>query len=226
MSRRACRTLVLIASATLAACGTGSGLTAVAGSGDAATVRFVNATATPLDLATGGVVSAANANIPPGSGVGCFAVDDPTTPSLTVRQAGATTDLSGFAPTFARGAAYTVVAYPGPSGFVQFISVTTGAIPATGRGALRVINGSAGLGVVDVYVTTPAATLGTPNAIGIGFGGASSALDVSAGTVQVRLTNSGSTAVVFDAGNQLLEAGRSYTLVVSSATAVILVPDC
>lgn len=226
MSNRRVRALALLLSVFLAACGTGSGLVAVAGSGDAATVRFVNATGTMLDLATSGVVRTSNANISPGSGVGCFTIDDPTTPSLTVRQSGTSTNLSSFAPVFARRGTYTLVAYPGASGFVQFLSLLTATTPATGRSALRVVNGSTGLGAVDVHVTVSGAALGIPNATGIGFGGASAAFDVSAGTFQVRLTNSGTTTVVFDAGSQLLEAGRSYTLVVSSATAAILVPDC
>lgn len=226
MSNRRVRALALLWSVSLAACGTGSGLVAVAGSGDAATVRFVNATGTMLDLATSGVVRTSNANISPGSGVGCFTIDDPTTPSLTVRQSGTSTNLSSFAPVFARRGTYTLVAYPGASGFIQFLSLLTAATPATGRSALRVVNGSTGLGAVDVHVTVSGAALGIPNATGIGFGGASAAFDVSAGTFQVRLTNSGTTTVVFDAGSQLLEVGRSYTLVVSSATAAILVPDC
>ena len=230
MPNRRVRALALLCSVSLAACGTGSGIVAVAGSGDAATVRFVNATGTVLDIATSGVVRTSNANISPGSGVGCFTLDDPTTPSLTVRQSGATTDLSGFAPVFARRGTYTLVAYPGASGFIQFLSLLTASTPATtpatGRSALRVVNGSTGLGPVDVHVTVSGAALGIPNATGIGFGGASAAFDVSAGTFQVRLTNSGTTTVVFDAGSQLLETGKSYTLVVSSATAAILVPDC
>jgi hypothetical protein len=96
----------------------------------------------------------------------------------------------------------------------------------TGRSALRVFDGSSALGVVDVYVTAPGAALGTPAVTGLAFGASSGSFDVAAGTVQVRLTNNGTTRVVFDAGNQVLTAGKSYTLVVSSATSVILVPDC
>lgn len=226
MPKSRVRALALLSSVSLAACGTGSGIVAIAGSGNAATVRFVNATGTTLDLATSGVVRTSNANISPGSGVGCFTIDDPTTPSITVRQSGTSANLSSFAPVFARGGTYTLVAYPGASGFIQFLSLLTGITPVTGRSALRVVNGSIGLGPVDVHVTISGAALGIPNATGIGFGGASTAFDVNAGTFQVRLTNSGTTSVVFDAGNHLFEAGRSYTLVVSSATAAILVPDC
>ena len=226
MSRRLLGASALLCSLVVAACGDGSGLLAVAGSADAVTVRFVNATASPLDLAVDGSVPTTNANITPGSGVACFTIDDPTVPGLSVRQAGTTTDLGGFTPLFSRGGRYTVVAFPGASGIVQFINVPNAAFIVSGRSALRVLNASSGLGTVDVYATTAGATLGTPNVTGVGFGNASGTFDVPAGAVQVRLTSAGTTNVVFDAGTQTLEAGKSYTLVISSATAAILVPDC
>lgn len=226
MSARLLRTCALFCSVALAACGDGSRLLAVAGSADAATVRFVNATASSLDLAVNGVVTSTNANIAPGGSIACFAVNDPATPGLSVRQAGTTADLSGFATFFTNGGRYTVVAFPGAAGTVQFVNVPDAAIIVSGRSALRVLNGSSGLGTVDVYVTTPGAALGTPTVTGVGFGNASASVDVPAGALQVRLTTAGTTTVVFDAGTQTLAAGKSYTLVVSSATAAILVPDC
>jgi hypothetical protein len=224
----ACRALALsVATAALAACGDGSGLIAVAGSGNAATVRFVNATATPLDLATGGNVNAGNANIASGGGVGCFSVADPAAPGLSVRQAGTTTDLSGFSPSFSANGRYTLIAYPGTAGFIQFISLPQASLSVAGRSALRVFHAAAGLGQVDVYVTTPGASLGQPRIAGVGFGSSTGSFDVAAGTMQVRLTNAATTTVVYDAGGQVLEAGKSYTLIISSATTTaILVPDC
>jgi hypothetical protein len=79
---------------------------------------------------------------------------------------------------------------------------------------------------VDVYVTTPGAALDTPKISGLNYGAYSASFDVPAGATQVRLTGTITTTVVFDAGTQTLEAGKSYTLVISSATAAMLVPDC
>ena len=141
MSFRSFRALALLCCATLAACGDGSGILGSAGSTEAARVRFVNASASPLDLAVNGTVPATNANISPGSSVGCFAVPDPTVPGLSVRQSGSTTDLGGFAPLFSSGGRYTVVAYPGPSGLIQFAGIPNASIPISGRSALRVFNG-------------------------------------------------------------------------------------
>jgi hypothetical protein len=143
-----------------------------------------------------------------------------------VRQAGTTADLPGLVATFANGGRYTLVAYPGATGTVLFLSVPNTSLPAAGRSELRVVNASSGLGTVDVHVTTPGAALGTPNVPGVPFGSATGTFDVAAGTMQIRLTSLGSTNVVFDAGSRILEAGRSYTLIVSSATAAMLVADC
>ena len=79
---------------------------------------------------------------------------------------------------------------------------------------------------MDADLTAPGAALGAPVAAGLGFGGVSSTFDLAPGAQQVRLTNTGTTTVVFDAGTQTLATAVSYSLVVSSATAVILVPDC
>jgi hypothetical protein len=224
MSLRARRAAALLCCATLSGCGDGSGIRAIAGFTGAATVRFVNATATPLDLFVDGTVTVAN--IAPGLGLGCFSVNDPTLPGLSVRQSGTTTDLGGFPPSFAVGGPFTVVAYPGLSGLIQFISIPNASPPITGRSALRVFHGSLGLGMVDVYLSAPGAVLGTPAVAGLTFGAVTSSLDAAAGAAQVRLTSAATTTVVFDSGNQPLEAGKSYTLVVSSATSAILVPDC
>jgi hypothetical protein len=224
----ACRALALgVAAVALAACGDGSGILAVAGSSNGATVRFVNATATPLDLATGGSVITGNANIASGAGVSCFTVPDPAAPGLSVRQAGSTTDLSGFSTSFSANGRYTIVAYPGTAGFIQFVSLPQAFIPVTGRSALRVFDASAGLGSVDVYVTAAGAALDQPRITGLNFGTSTGSFDVAAGTMRVRLTNAATTTVVYDAGNQVLEAGKSYTLIISSATTTpVLVPDC
>jgi hypothetical protein len=91
---------------------------------------------------------------------------------------------------------------------------------------LRVFDGSTTFGQVDLYVTAPGTARGTPTVPGLGFGLTSMSLDVPAGPTQVRLTNTATTTLVFDAGTHVLEAGKSYTLVVSPATTAILVPDC
>jgi hypothetical protein len=228
MSFRAHRTLpaLVLVAAALVACGTGSGLVGVVGAGDAATMRFVNASGGALDLVTGGSVNAGNANIAPGAGIACFSVPDPSAPALGARQSGTTTDLPNFPSQFSAGGRYTLVAYPGSGTFTLFVSIPDVAVTVAGRSALRVFHASVGLGQVDVYVTTPGAALDAPRITGLNFGSSTGSFDVAAGAIQVRLTTTGTTTVVYDVGTKTFEAGKSYTLVISSATAALLVPDC
>lgn len=224
MSVRPLRIPALLCSLVLAACGVGSRILGSAGSPEQATARFVNATVTSLDLAQSGIVNTGNGNIAPGAAVGCFAVADLVTPGISVRQAGTTTDLTGFSPRFSPGGHYTLVGFPSAAGGIQFATVPTATLPNAGRSALRVFNASPTIVAADVYVTVPGGALGTPRETGIVFGTASGSFDVAAGTVQVRLMSVG--PVVTDLGNFVLAADRSYTIISSSATAPILVPDC
>jgi hypothetical protein len=219
------RSAALLCVVALSACETGSLIIGTAGpGGSSASVAFVNATGNNLNLVQGGVVT--NAIIAPGSTVACLVIADPETPSLSARLVGTTTDLTGFPATFASNGRYTVVAYLGPSATIQFISIPLTITPLPGFSGLRVFNGSAALSLVDVYATVPNAVLGTPNVSSLVFGGVSNSFNLSAGSTQVRLTNAGTTTVLFDAGTLVLEANKSYSLVVSSATPAILIPDC
>lgn len=224
MSRRPLRSSVLLGSLALAACGVGSRIIGSVGSPEQATAQFVNASVTSLDLAQNGVVSTGNGNIAPGTAVGCFAVQDLVAPGITIRQAGTTADLTGFSPRFSAGGHYTLVGFPNGSGGIQFATVPTATIPNTGRSALRIFNARPTISIADAYVTAPGALLGVPRETGIAFGTASGSFDVAAGTFQVRLVSAG--PVVTDLGTFVLEPDRSYTIIASSATMPILVPDC
>jgi hypothetical protein len=224
MSPRSLRTPALLCSLVLAGCGVGSRILGTAGSLEQATARFVNGTATPLDLAMSGVVTTANGNIASGASVACFALTELVTPGLSVRQTGTTTDLAGFSPRFSPGGHYTLVGFPSASGGIQFATVPTATTPGVGRSALRLFNASPAIAVADVYVTVAGAALGTPRETGIAFGSASGSFDVAAGTFQVRLVSTG--PVVTDLGSFTFAADRSYTIIASSATPPILVPDC
>jgi hypothetical protein len=224
MSLRSLRTPVVLCSLALAGCGVGSRILGSAGTQEQATARFVNGTATPLDLATSGVVTTANGNIAPGATVACFGLTDLVTPGLSVRQTGTTTDLAGFSPRFSPGGHYTLVSFPSASGGIQFATVPTATVPNAGRSALRLFNASPAIATADLYVTAPGAALGAPRETGILFGTASGSFDVAAGIVQVRLVSAG--PVVTDLGSFALVPDQSYTIIYSSATPRFLVPDC
>lgn len=223
------RTLVSIAliaaTSTLAACSSDNVLgLGVAGSGSADTntvntarVRFVNATATSLDIATGGVVAAGNGAIEYGASSSCISTNA-LTPNLAVRIAGTTSVVPGFSSTFQSGVSYTVIAYPGANGATQFATLTDTYTPAAGQSGVRAFNASSPNSSYDVYVTEPAAPLATtpPSFATVTAGTASNFFGYSAGTSQqVRITTAGSKAVLLDVGNLALIVGQNITLVIA-----------
>lgn len=221
------RTLVIAAlvgvSATLAACSSDNTLgLAVAGGTNTDTlsnarIRVVNATATSLDVATAGTVGTGNAAIGFGAASTCLSTSS-TRPNVAVRVAGSSTVLPGLATAYQSGVAYTVIAYPGTGGATQIATISDAFTPISGEVGLRVFNGGAAGTSYDVYVTAPGASLATtpPSFGAVTTGTATNFLGLSTTSPQqVRITTTGSKAVLLDLGNLALAAGQNATLVVA-----------
>lgn len=218
-------TALFTASVTLAACSSDNTLgLGVAGGNDnvdtvnTARVRIANATATPIDVASGGVVFAGNGGIAFSESSNCT-LTNALNPDLSVRVAGTLTPLFGLATSYQSGVNYTVIAYPGGLGTTQFATIADVFAPVAGQSALRVFNAGSTTTSYDVYVTDPGESLATAtpsfsNVTGgtfTAFGNASSATQR-----QIRITNTGSKAVLLDLGNTALVAQQSVTLVIAS----------
>ena len=200
----------------LAACDDNGNLTGVGGgSGNNATVRFINASLTTLDIASNGTVAAGNGGLAYGTMSACISTNAASSP-LTVRQSGTTTPLTGFTPTFQAAGNYTVFVYPGAGSALQFASLSNAFTPTSGQAGLRVFNAAGNGTSYDVHVTAPGAVLTTPNANNVGFGSGSSYFNVSGTSAQqVRIMNAGSQTVLLDIGNQTFTAGTNATLVIA-----------
>jgi hypothetical protein len=209
MLRRWFISLTLLSFCALIACDDSTG------TGGNATIRFVNATNSSLDLATGGTVATGSSNLGfSGSGT-CITVNA-LSPDIDVRQAGTTNSVSStFTPIFAAGNSYIVVAYPGFGGATQYANIGTSVAPTAGQAGLRVTNLAAGSGAFDVYVTAPGAALGTASSTNIGFGTTSGLISVAPGTELIRLTTAGTQTVALNAGNQTFTAGQNAVLVIA-----------
>jgi hypothetical protein len=219
-------TAVIAASAALAACSGDNVLgLGVAGAGGGtntdtlsnARIRFVNATSTSLDLATGGVVATGNGAIGYGASSSCVSTSA-IAPNLAVRIAGTTSSVPGFTTGYQSGASYTVIAYPGSGGATQFATITDTFTPTSGESGFRVFNASSAGSSYDVYVTAPGASLTTavPTAASVTSGSSSSFTGVSPTvTQQVRITPAGSRTVLLDMGNVAFVAGLNLTLVIA-----------
>ena len=216
MHYRILETAMVATSVALAACGDDdvTGL-----EGNAATVRFVNATSTSLDIAEGGTVATGNGALSFGTASNCMSVHA-TNAELAVRQTGTSTPLVGFTSAFQAGGNYTVIAYPGPAAAMQFTTVSNAFTPTVGQGGLRVFNAVSAGTSYDVYVGTPGATTVTAGANNIGYGTGSSYFNVGANAAQqVRITNAGTQALVLDVGTRSFIAGQNVTLVVAPPAA-------
>jgi hypothetical protein len=196
-----------------------------------AMVRLANATGTALDFLKNGTALSGGSNLGFGTSSSCSSIN-PTTPSLTIANAGTTTALSGFTPTFTAGTAYTVVAYPTTTGGVQFTTLNDTFTPASGQAGLQVFNATSVSLPFDVYVTTSGAALGTATVSNVATAGTSTFVSVPAGSQQIRLTAAGGQAVLLDLGAQTFTAGQNATLVIappaagSTTVRAFLVPGC
>ena len=204
---------LLVSTAALAACDDNGDVTGL--NGNNATVQFINATSTSLDVAQGGTVATGNGALSYGTTSLCIATDASSS-NLAVRQTGTSTALAGFTPVFQAGGNYTVIAYPGAGTTIQFATVSNAFTPTSGQGGLRVFN-AAGAGTsYDVYLGTPGSTSATSVANNVGFGSGSSYFNVpTSAAQQVRITNAGSQTVTLDAGSRTFVAGQNVTLVIA-----------
>ncbi len=189
-----------------------------------ATIRVVNATSSPIDVVTSGVVSAGNAALGYGASSTCFSVD-PATPNLVVRVTGSTTPISGILPPLAAGSTYTLITYPGPVGAPTFVTLSGSFTPSVGRSGLRIFDAIQTSTNYDVYVTAPGAALGTPVFANLGYSFSTPFFETDAGARQVRFTNANTQNVVIDAGTQTLVANKNATLVLALPT-TFLVASC
>ena len=212
MQLRTLALALLASSVTVAACGSDN----VTGTdANNATVQFINATGSSLDVAQGGTVATGNGALSYGTTSLCIATDASSS-NLAVRLTGTSTPLAGFTPAFQAGGNYTVIAYPGAPGVIQFATVSNAFTPSAGQGGLRVFNAAVAGASYDVYVSAPGSTSATAAANNVGYGSGSSYFNVVAGTAQqVRITNAGSQTVLLDVGSRTFTTGQNVTLVIA-----------
>jgi hypothetical protein len=213
--------IALLSLAVVVACDDDDDIT---GLGGTATVRIANATSTPIDVALGTAIPTGNSNIGFGASSGCVATDA-FEPDVNVSPTGTTNTFASFPPDLRGGRRYIIVGYPSFAGAPEVAAINPTTLPPTGQGGLRVFNAAAGSGTYDVYVTAPAAALGTAAAAGIGFRTVSGLIPVTPGTpLLVRLTNTGTQTVAINAGNQTFTAGLNSVLVIAPPAAGATVP--
>jgi hypothetical protein len=214
MSIRCIASLAACATVTALAACSDSHPTSPADSSNAnATVRLANATDAPLDLRQGNSVVDGGSNLAFAAISSCTKVSA-ASPQLTVTNAGKSSNLAGFDPSFDAGNSYTLVAFPGGGSATSFAMLLNAFRPAGGTAGFRILNAT-GNAAFDTYVTTPGAALLARTTSNTAAGTASGFVNVAAGTRQIRVTTAGSQHVVLDAGSNRFNAGTNYTIVVA-----------
>jgi hypothetical protein len=135
-----------------------------------------------------------------------FAVKQPNSTSPLVQS---TVSLFGEQP-------YTLIAYGTLAAPSLVLLPDAPEQPGGGRSQVRVANVAIGVGTVDLYVTAPGADITAvgPNSSGITYGGATTYLQFSPGTYQLRITGSGTKTVIYDTGTITLSDNTSSDLIV------------
>jgi Domain of unknown function (DUF4397) len=178
-----------------------------------ATVRFINATNTNIDVTMGGLLVAGNNDVSFGEPTSCMAIDVGA-PELSVKIAGTNTTIPGFIPTFQAGGTYSVMVSSGANGVIQFTTLSDAFTPFGGEAGFRAFNAAISAGIVDVYVTPPGVPLTLlPSASGLAFGTSTNFINVNPGTNQVRFTMTGTKTVLLDTGDHSFFSLQNYTTV-------------
>ena len=124
------------------------------------------------------------------------------------------------------GTNYTYIVY-GPTSSVinQLIADNVPTAPTGGNFNFRVTNAADGVGVVDVYLTTPGAPIGSvsPTVGNVPFSATSQFAMVAAGSYEMRLTTANTKQVIYDTGAQTFATGTSVEAIIYSRESSALV---
>lgn len=176
------------------------------------TVRFINATSTNIDVSTGGTVGTGNNNIGFGNSSSCMTVNA-SQPGIVFNQAGTSTAIAGFTPSFTAGGNFSVIAFQNGT-TTQFVTIdNAGFTPTTGQAGLRIFNAASGSGNLVVLANGTALGTGT----GVSFGTAGAFTNVAAGLQAITFNTGAGTTTVANAGTLNFTAGQNYTLIVAPA---------
>jgi len=176
-----------------------------------AAVRLVNATDTPLSIASKGVLVPANTRLAFGRSSACVFVDPSTQATAALSITNAVTGASiAFTPTLGPGDNLTVVAYVAAAGEVQLAPLSNHFVPTLNEVGLRFFNGAPNASSLamrrDTVTLTPF----------VSFGSASDFVSVPSDSA--RITFVSSSTVVLEVGVMAFPQGQNSTVVVGPPT--------
>jgi hypothetical protein len=226
------RFIALVACASLSVAGCASDKSITATPPATVLVRFINVTNTGMDVAISGLVTTANTNIASMGSSQCLTINA-TTPALSFRNTGTTTDLTGFTASFTAAHEYWVVAITGASAATQFVTLDQAFTPAavTTDVGIAGLNANFGGGPYDLHVAVPGTALGTTTVktANLAFGTPSALVNTTipfntatppvAQPLQLQFTGAGNTTVARNHGNVTFVPNTSDLAIIVSGTA-------
>lgn len=190
-----------------------------------ARVRLVNATRdyVSLDLRVDGSLRQSAVSYGVNAG---YAEVDPDRSSSTITTAGSATSLLSFTPAVSKNRSYAVLAFGKAGALREVLLDENQSSPSSGKTGLRVVNGAADAGAIDVYLTSASDALATAVAVhsAAAYGEVSPALDVTGGTWRLRVTGAASkTDLRLDVADLALPSGQIAVLVLTPSVGGTLV---
>lgn len=146
--------------------------------------------------------------------------------TFKLRRSGSTTVSSSGDRTVLSGTAHTLLAYSTNETLKTVFLTDNEVAPTAGTAKLRIFNASAEAGALDIYVTTPTATLAESSATVAGLGSEriSGYNEISEGTYRVRITGNGDkTDLRLDLPSVVLDDQQITTLVLTATPGGVLV---
>lgn len=178
-----------------------------------ASIRVVHASpdAPPVDVFANGKPVVTNA---PFKAATAFADLPAGTVNLVVKVAGTETTVLSAQATLAPDSLTTVMAVNTAANLEPLVIPESPMGPSAGNLKVRVVHAAPAAPAVDVYVTTPGATLeaSSPVLANVPFKAFSDPLTVAAGEYRIRLTPTGTKDVAYDSGTVPLAAGSDLVL--------------
>jgi hypothetical protein len=204
--------LAVLSFAFMAACGSDS---TTGPSANTATVRFINASSTDIDVYNGGIIPAGNGGLTFNSSSTCLPVSTTGT-GLAFNSTTTSNRVSApltFTQSFVAGGNYTVVAYNNGTsvGFATFDN--GGFTPASGQAGVRAVNAAPNSGSIVMNSN------GTAVGGGIPFATAGDFVNMTATTQTISFNNGAGTAILDTPGAMSFNAGLKYTIVVGPPAA-------
>ncbi|MCC6869387.1 MAG: DUF4397 domain-containing protein [Burkholderiales bacterium] len=170
-----------------------------------AKVRVMNLMpdAPAIDLAINGTAAFTNIAF---ENVSAYQEYENRTTSFAVMLSGSTTTLTSFSFPLAGDQPYTVVVYGALSAPQLTMVAEIGTAPNNGNIQVTVFHAAINAGGIDVYANPPGTDISNiaPSFAGVAYGGTTTALQLSPGAYQVRVTNQGNKTVIYDSGGSAL----------------------